>query len=84
VFIWYIFSSFGIRRQEKSGNPGRKLEIPTLQSMAAPKQGDQMSLEKNRSKRCPNPFLSKLIHNFSLGKSYAMIKTTDHGSHTLV
>jgi hypothetical protein len=28
--------------------------------------------------------LSKLIHNFSLGKSYAMIKTTDHGSHTLV
>jgi hypothetical protein len=22
VFIWYIFSSFGIRHQEKSGNPG--------------------------------------------------------------
>jgi hypothetical protein len=22
VFIWYIFSSFGIMYQEKSGNPG--------------------------------------------------------------
>jgi hypothetical protein len=22
VFIWYIFSSFGIMHQEKSGNPG--------------------------------------------------------------
>jgi hypothetical protein len=22
MFIWYIFSSFGIMHQEKSGNPG--------------------------------------------------------------
>jgi hypothetical protein len=22
VFVWYIFSSFGIAEQEKSGNPG--------------------------------------------------------------
>jgi hypothetical protein len=25
VFIWYIFSGFGIMYQEKSGNPGRQL-----------------------------------------------------------
>jgi hypothetical protein len=25
VFIWYIFSSFGIKYQEKSGNPGWRL-----------------------------------------------------------
>jgi hypothetical protein len=24
VFIWYIFSYFGVIHQEKSGNPGRK------------------------------------------------------------
>jgi hypothetical protein len=27
VFIWYIFSSFGIMHQEKSGNPGRKHQV---------------------------------------------------------
>jgi hypothetical protein len=26
VFIWYIFSGFGIMYQEKSGNPEEKLE----------------------------------------------------------
>jgi hypothetical protein len=26
VFIWYIFSGFGIMYQEKSGNPGDRLE----------------------------------------------------------
>jgi hypothetical protein len=25
VYIWYIFSSFGIMYQEKSGNPGRPI-----------------------------------------------------------
>jgi hypothetical protein len=26
VFIWYIFSSFGIMDKEKSGNPARQYE----------------------------------------------------------
>jgi hypothetical protein len=29
VFIWYIFSCFGIMHQEKSGNPGAENEVKT-------------------------------------------------------
>jgi hypothetical protein len=43
-------------------------QLITLQSVGI-KQGDQMSLWKNRSKCCPTHFLSKLIHNLYFGKS---------------
>jgi hypothetical protein len=33
-------------------------------------QGDQMSLLKNRPKRGPTQFLSKLMHNLFFGKKY--------------
>jgi hypothetical protein len=32
VFIWYIFSGFGITYQEKSGNPGLCWRLPKVES----------------------------------------------------
>jgi hypothetical protein len=34
VFIWNIFSGFGIMHQEKSGNPDGSLEKPSMMNLA--------------------------------------------------
>jgi hypothetical protein len=49
VFVWYIFSSFGIRHREKSGNPGRILLSAIISRPSAQKALCEGSLQQRAS-----------------------------------